>query len=201
MNQGTRIGSIAESLAKEAGAGREFRDVEVSSMSQRRRFTAAYKRRVLAEAEACTEPGQVGAMLRREGLYSSHLTTWRRQREQGVLEALTPKKRGRKARGLDPLAQRVAPLERDHARLSHQLKQAETIIEVQKKVSELLGMSQEGSPPGGSLSWQPRGDERRTLAPGRLVMRWAFRAPATYRHQHARSERVARASGRHRRSP
>jgi hypothetical protein len=74
------------------------------------------------------------------------------------LEALTPKKRGRKARGLDPLAQRVAQLERDHARLSHQLKQAETIIEVQKKVSELLGMSGEGKPAGGSLSWQPRGD-------------------------------------------
>jgi transposase len=158
VTQGTRMGSIIESLAKEVGAGREFRDVEVSSMSQRRRFTVAYKRRVLAEADACTEPGQVGAMLRREGLYSSHLTTWRRQREQGVLEALTPKKRGRKARGLDPLAQRVAQLERDNARLSHQLKQAETIIEVQKKVSELLGMSREGNPPGGSLSWQPRGD-------------------------------------------
>jgi transposase len=140
VNQGTRIGSITESLAKGAGTGREFRDVEVSSVSQRRRFTAAYKCRVLAEADACTEPGQVGALLRREGLYSSHLTTWRRQREQGMLEALTPKKRGRKARGLDPVAQRVAQLERANARLSQQLKQAETIIEVQKKVSELLGM-------------------------------------------------------------
>jgi hypothetical protein len=70
-----------------------------------------------------------------------------------MLEALTPKKRGRKARGLDPLAQRVAQLERDNARLSQQLKQAEAIIEVPKKVSELLGMSREGSPPGGSLSW------------------------------------------------
>jgi transposase-like protein len=158
MNQGTRIGSIAESLAQEAGTGREFRDVEVSSVSQRRRFTAAYKCRVLAEADACTEPGQVGSLLRREGLYSSHLTTWRRQREHGMLEALTPKKRGRKIRGMNPLAQRVAQLERDNARLSQQLKQAETIIEVQKKVSELLGMSREGSPPGGSLSWQPRGD-------------------------------------------
>jgi transposase-like protein len=99
-------------------------------MSQRRRFTAAYKHRVLAEADACTEPGQLGALVRREGLYSSHLTTWRRPREQGVLEALTPTKRGRKARGLDPLAQRVAQLERDQARLSQQLTQAETIIEV-----------------------------------------------------------------------
>jgi len=127
-------------------------------MSQRRRFTAAYKHRVLAEADACTEPGQLGALVRREGLYSSHLTTWRRPREQGVLEALTPTKRGRKARGLDPLAQRVAQLERDQARLSQQLTQAETIIEGQKTVSELLGMPGEGKPAGGSLSWQPRGD-------------------------------------------
>jgi transposase len=106
-------------------------------VSQRRRFTAAYKGRVLAEADARTEPGQVGALLRREGLYASPLTTWRRPREHGMWAALTPKTRGRKARGLDPLAQRVAQLERDHARLSQQLKQAETIIEVQKKVSEL----------------------------------------------------------------
>lgn len=201
MNQGTRIGSIAESLAQEARTGREFRDVEVSAVSQRRRLTAAYTCRVLAEADACTEPGQVGALWRREGLYSSHLTTWRRPREHGMWEALTPNKRGRKARGLDPLAQRVAPLERDHARLSQQLKQAETILEVQKKVSELLGMSHEGSPPGGSLSWQPRGDERRTWAPGRLVRHWACRAPVTIVTSHAWSERVARASGRHRRAP
>lgn len=145
MNQGTRIGSIAESLAQEARTGREFRDVEVSAVSQRRRLTAAYTCRVLAEADACTEPGQVGALWRREGLYSSHLTTWRRPREHGMWEALTPNKRGRKARGLDPLAQRVAPLERDHARLSQQLKQAETIIEVQKKVSECWGCHTRGA--------------------------------------------------------
>ena len=144
---------MAESLVQEAGTGREFGDVEVSAVSQRRRFTAAYKCRVWAEADAGLEPGQVGSLLRRAGLYSSHLTTWRRPREHGMWEALTPKKRGRKARGLDPLAQRVAQLERDNARLSQQLQQAETIIEVQKKVSELLGMSREGSPPGGSLSW------------------------------------------------
>jgi transposase-like protein len=194
------MASIAESLAQEAGAGREFCEVAVSSMSQRRRFTAAYKRRVVAEAEACTEPGQVGAILRREGLYASPLTTWRRQREHGVLEALTPKQRGRKARGLDPLAQRVAPRERDPACLRHQLNQAETRSEVQKKVSELLGRSPEGNPPGGSLAWQPRGDARKTLAPGRLVLRWAVRAPATIVTSKARREHVARSSGRHRRS-
>jgi hypothetical protein len=87
------------------------------------------------------------------------------------LEALTPKKRGRNTRGLDPLAQRVAQLERDTARRSPPLTQAETIIEGQKKVSERWGMSQEGSSPGGSLAWQPRGAERRTLAPGRRVRR------------------------------
>jgi transposase len=113
-------------------------------MSQRRRLTAAYKRRVLAEAEACTAPGQVGAILRREGWYSAHLTTWRRQREPGVLEALTPKKRGRKARGLDPLAQRVAQLERDHACLRQQLKQAETSLEVQKKSPSWWGCHKRG---------------------------------------------------------
>jgi hypothetical protein len=75
-----------------------------------------------------------------------------------MLAALTPKKRGRQAQGLDPLAQRVAPLERDKARLSQQRNQAATIIEVPKKVSALLGMSHAGNPPGGSLSWQPRGD-------------------------------------------
>jgi transposase len=201
MNQGTRIGSMAESLAKEARTGREFRDVEGSAVSQRRRFTAAYTCRVVAEADACTEPGQVGALWRREGWYSSPLTTWRRPCEHGMVEALTPNKRGRKARGLDPLAQRVAQLERDQARLSQHLKQAETIIEGHKKVSELWGRSHEGSPPGGSLSWQPRGDERRTWAPGRLVRHWACRAPVTIVTSHAWSARVARASGRHRRSP
>jgi transposase len=195
VNQGTRMGSIAGSRANELGTGRECRDVEVSSLSQRRRLTAAYQRRVWAEAEACTAPGQVDALLRREGLSASHLTTWRRPREPRVLEALTPNKRGHKAQGVAPRAQRVAPLERDHARLSHQRKQAETIIAVPKKVSALLGRSQEGNPPGGSLSWQPRGDERRTLAPGRLVMRWAFRAPAPIVISNARRARVFRSNG------
>ena len=201
MNQGTRIGSMAESLAKAARTGREFRDVEVSAVSQRRRLTAAYTCHVWAEAEACTEPGRWVPCGAGKACTLSPLTTWRRPREHGMLAALTPKKRGRKARGLDPLAPRVAPLERDHARLSPQLNQAETILEVQKKVSELWGMSHAGSPPGGSLSWQPRGDERRTWAPGRLVRHWACRAPVPIVTSHAWRERVARASGRHRRAP
>jgi len=106
-------------------------DPEVPEKAARRRFTAEYKLRVLREAEGSVEPGALGALRRREGLYSSHLTTWRRQREQGALEALTPKKRGRRAP--HPLSRRVAELERETVHLQRRLKQAEMIIEVQKK--------------------------------------------------------------------
>jgi transposase len=115
-------------------------DPEVSERAARRRFTAEYKLRVLRQAEACTGTGELGTLLRREGLYSSHLTTWRRQREQGSLAALSPKKRGRPAVPPSPLARRVAELERDNARLTQRLQQAETIIAVQKKLSEALGI-------------------------------------------------------------
>ena len=113
---------------------------EVRERASRRRFTAEYKLRVLREADSCVGPGEVGALLRREGLYSSHLTTWRRQRELGALAALAPNKRGRRTVAPSPLARRVAELEREKARLERRLKQAETIIEVQKKVSEILGI-------------------------------------------------------------
>jgi transposase len=116
-------------------------DPEVSERAARRRFTAEYKLRVLRQADACTGTGELGTLLRREGLYSSHLTTWRRQREQGSLAALSPKKRGRPAVPASPLARRVAELERDNARLTQRLQQAETIIAVQKKLSEALGIS------------------------------------------------------------
>ncbi len=115
-------------------------DPEVPERAARRRFTAEYKLRVLREADTCVGTGALGVLLRREGLYSSHLTTWRRQREQGTLAALAPKKRGRRAMPESPLARRVAELEREKARLERRLKQAETIIEVQKKVSEILGI-------------------------------------------------------------
>jgi transposase-like protein len=91
----------------------------------------------LQEADACTQYGEVGALLRREGLYSSHLSTWRRQRQQGELQGLAPAKRGRKA---DPLAAENARLQRETERLKAQLARAELIIGVQKKVSELLGL-------------------------------------------------------------
>ena len=116
-------------------------DPEVAERAARRRFTAEYKLRMLRQADACTGIGELGALLRREGLYSSHLTTWRRQREEGSLAALSPKKRGRPAAPASPLARRVAELERENARLTQRLQQAETIITVQKKLSEALGIA------------------------------------------------------------
>jgi len=114
---------------------------EVSEKARRRRFEAAYKLRILAEAERCVEAGQLGQLLRREGLYSSHLTTWRKQRDAGALEALAPKKRGRKPLRQDAVALEKERLERENRRLAERLRQAETIIEVQKKVSEMLGIA------------------------------------------------------------
>ena len=116
-------------------------DPEVPQKVQRRQFTAAYKQRILEAADRCSEPGQVGALLRREGLYSSHLTNWRREREH----ALNAPRRGRKRSEASASFERVAQLERENDRLRQHLKQAQTIIEVQKKVSELLGLAVEPS--------------------------------------------------------
>ncbi len=117
-------------------------DPEVPEKRRRRRFTAKYKLRILAEAEACNKPGQIGALLRREGLYSSSLSSWRRQKENGLLEALSPQKRGRKEKEKNPLVQKVSQLERENERLKQKLKKAEIIIDVQKKISQILGISQ-----------------------------------------------------------
>ena len=113
---------------------------EVSEKPARRRFTAEYKLRILAEADRCTKLGQIGEVLRREGLYSSHLTNWRKQRDEGVLSGLKPKRRGRKAKPNNPLADEVAQLQRQNRRLKEKLRQAELIIDVQKKVSEMLNI-------------------------------------------------------------
>ena len=113
---------------------------EVPEKPVRRRFTAEYKLRILAEADACSEPGMLGELLRREGLYSSHLATWRRQRDEGVLAGLAPKRRGRKAKPKNPLADENEQLRRENQRLKEQLRQAELIIGVQKKVSEMLNI-------------------------------------------------------------
>lgn len=127
-------------LAPEKRSGRP--DPEVLEKTPRRRFTAKYKLEVLKKADACTQPGELGALLRREGLYSSNLTTWRRQRDQGVLDAMSPKKRGRKKTEKNPLTKEVATLQGEVDRLRLKLKKAETIIEFQKKISEMLGISQ-----------------------------------------------------------
>jgi transposase len=114
-------------------------DPEVTARRSRRRYTSQYKLEVLRKADACTQPGQLGALLRKEGLYSSHLVTWRKQRVVG----LTPKKRGRKVTAdsrVKQLEREKAGLETDKRRLERRLERAETIIAFQKKVAELLGI-------------------------------------------------------------
>ena len=120
-------------------------DPEVVPMAERRRFTAEYKLRILEEAEQCTEPGEIGALLRREGIYSSYLSRWRRARERGSLNGLRPQKRGRKPSADPKLAKQVADLRRENERLQKKLETVETIIEVQKKLSQLLGLDIEGT--------------------------------------------------------
>jgi len=118
-------------------------DPEVVAMAQRRQFAAREKLRILEEADACTDPGQIGALMRREGIYSSYLSRWRRARERGQLTALNGKKRGPKKNADAGLAEEVRKLRRENERLQARLTRAETIIEVQKKVSQLLGLSSE----------------------------------------------------------
>jgi transposase len=116
-------------------------DPEVVPQAKRRRFSAKYKLRILEEADACREHGEIGALLRREGLYSSYLTAWRRQRERGQLDGLSTKQRGRKPSVDEARAKELDALKRENQRLESRLKQAETIIEVQKKLSGLLGLT------------------------------------------------------------
>jgi transposase len=131
------------------GPAPEGQETEVSAKAKRRRFSAAEKLRILKEADACTKPGEQGALLRREGLYSSHLTEWRRAREHGELDALSPKKRGRKAKEVHPLEKKVVELQRSLEKAELRAKRAEALVELQKKVSELLGIQlpQEGEKP------------------------------------------------------
>ena len=117
------------------------RDTEVVPKAKRRLFSVAYKQRILAEVDECREAGQIGAMLRREGLYSSHLTTWRRQRERGELTG----SQGRPAKS--ETEQELARLRQENERLQQRLAQAEAIIDVQKKVSQLIGLTLSSNPP------------------------------------------------------
>jgi transposase-like protein len=112
-------------------------DPAVSEKAKRRQFTADYKLRILREVEQCKAPGEIGAILRREGLYSSHLTDWRRQRDQIAKQGLVERKRGPKVKPEDP---RIKELERENTRLKRRLQRAEAMLEIQKKASELLGI-------------------------------------------------------------
>ncbi len=112
-------------------------DPEVEATVQRRRFSAAYRLRILKAVDACKKPGEVGALLRREGLYSSLLTNWRRQREAGALREMRGRRRGPTPRPVDP---RVTQLEAENRRLQRKLQRAETIITLQKKIAEILGI-------------------------------------------------------------
>jgi transposase-like protein len=120
----------------------EMPKTEVVAKAKRRHYTAEYKLRILREADACQGYGEIGALLRREGVYSSSLTNWRRQRERGELDGLSPQKRGPKP---DPQAVELARLKRENERLLERLRQAELIIEVQKKVAQMLGVAVEGT--------------------------------------------------------
>jgi transposase len=115
-------------------------DPEVSAKASRRRFTADYKLKIIRQADACSDSKSLGALLRREGLYASNLTTWRKQQDRGVLTALSPKKRGRKESGSNPLQAENEKLRKENNRLERRLKRAELIIDIQKKAAQILGI-------------------------------------------------------------
>ncbi len=118
--------------------------------ARRRTFTNADKRRILQAADRCTQPGEIGALMRREGVYSSSLSAWRRNREAADLAALAPQKRGPKADPSRADAQQIAQLTRERDKLQSQLDKANLVIEVQKKVGALLALLEHSNKPGNS---------------------------------------------------
>ena len=120
-------------------------DPEVPEKAVRRHFTGEYKLSILLQAEACRDERSIGALLRKEGLYSSHLTTWRRQKDRGILSGLEPKPRGRKANPIPPLQAENEQLRKENNRLQKRLKKAELIIDIQKKISQMLGIPMENA--------------------------------------------------------
>ena len=130
-----------EAPSERPGAAPGRPDPEVVAKPKRRRFTAAYRLRVVEEADRCTAPGDVGRLLRREGLYSSHLAAWREARRDGALRGLSSKKRGAKPKANNPLEPQVRALEAKVVRLEQELHKAHTILDVQGKVAGLLGFS------------------------------------------------------------
>lgn len=127
-------------MGSESRVIRAAREVEVLAKAERRRYTAEYKRKILEEADACTQPGELGALLRREGLYSSILAAWRAARRRGELAGLEPRKRGPKGRVPDARDKRIAELERENRKLQARAHRAEALVEVQKKLSLFLGI-------------------------------------------------------------
>lgn len=134
VTQGARRATV------ETSSGAPPPDPEVVAITRRRRFPGAEKRRILGEADRCTKPGQLGALLRREGIYSSMLANWRKQRDQSDQVALAPRKRGPKPAANGEEVRRMKHLTRENARLQRELERAHTIIDVQKKICTLLGV-------------------------------------------------------------
>ena len=128
-----------------SNGAKSIEEVEVGAKAERRRFTAEYKLKVLREADHCKQPGEIGGLLRREGLYWSNLANWRKQRERGELAGLSARKRGPQRREKNPLAERVRELERDNTRLKRRAERAEGLVELQKKVSKILGIELKAS--------------------------------------------------------
>ena len=135
--QGARRASGVSPARGADGRGRGP-DPEVRAKAKRRQFSAEYKRRILREAAVASKAGEIGALLRHEGLYLSNLITWRRQSERGELAGLSPRRRGRKEKAVNPLANRVMELERENRRLERKLEQAELLLDIQEKASRLL---------------------------------------------------------------
>ena len=136
-SEAPRSGGSSMVERRSSGSGERVPDPEVVARPKRRQFTAEYKLRILREVDACKEPGEIGALLRREGLYSSHLVLWRRQREQAAQTQLKSRKRGPKPKVQDP---RIKQLERENARLHRQLKRVALLLDIQKKAGEILGI-------------------------------------------------------------
>jgi len=138
--QKSGAGHSTRSQSQSSSHTRSRPDPEVLEKPVRRKFTAEYKRRILEEADACREQGQIGALMRREGLYSSYLSNWRRERDAAVRKGFGAKKRGRKTTK-NPLADDLKRLARENVRLKRELDQAKLIIDIQKKTSQLLGIT------------------------------------------------------------
>lgn len=125
----------------EVSAAAVVPEVEVVEKAARRQFNAEYKRKILKEADACTREGEIGALLRREGLYSSHLSVWRAARERGEIAGLAPRKRGPKVAPPDPRDRKIVELERETRRWKSRAERAEALVDLQKKVSMILGIA------------------------------------------------------------